>query len=201
MKFSRIWAIALRIFYLMRGSPARILPLFTLAHGVSACNNTYWPEIYDNMSIVYPPTHYPYSYDSGATRFGDVPTFDPQLFASPAESAGALWEGKPLAKYTAMDVAVWLETCVGQSRAAVRAAQAVDAASRPAVRRLLIDAESQAGLGAFFAARVVDQHLLPVYVGEALHIELGDETGAEHGNTNILHGISCYSYKWRRDCR
>ena len=28
MKFTRIWAIALRIFYLMRGSPARILPLF-----------------------------------------------------------------------------------------------------------------------------------------------------------------------------
>jgi len=28
MKLSRIWAIALRIFYLMRGSPARILPLF-----------------------------------------------------------------------------------------------------------------------------------------------------------------------------
>lgn len=28
MKFCRIWAIALRIFYLMRGSPARILPLF-----------------------------------------------------------------------------------------------------------------------------------------------------------------------------
>jgi len=28
MKFSRIWAISLRIFYLMRGSPARILPLF-----------------------------------------------------------------------------------------------------------------------------------------------------------------------------
>lgn len=135
-------------------SASRILPLFTLAHGVSACNNTYWPEIYDNMSIVYPPTHYPYSYDSGATRFGDVPTFDPQLFASPAESVGALWEGKPLAKYTAMDVAVWLETCVGQSRAAIRAAQAVDAASRPAVRRLLIDAESQAGLGAFFAARI-----------------------------------------------
>src|SRR5689334_5762146 len=28
MKFCRIWAVALRIFYLMRGSPARILPLF-----------------------------------------------------------------------------------------------------------------------------------------------------------------------------
>jgi ABC-2 type transport system permease protein len=28
MKFSRIWAVTLRIFYLMRGSPARILPLF-----------------------------------------------------------------------------------------------------------------------------------------------------------------------------
>ena len=28
MNFSRIWAIALRIFYLMRGSPARLLPLF-----------------------------------------------------------------------------------------------------------------------------------------------------------------------------
>jgi len=28
MKFSRVWAIVLRIFYLMRGSPARILPLF-----------------------------------------------------------------------------------------------------------------------------------------------------------------------------
>lgn len=135
-------------------SASRILPLVTLAHGVSACNNTYWPEIYDNMSIVYPPAVYPYSYDSGATRFGDVPTFDPQLFANPEESVRALWESKPLAKYTALDVALWLEQCSAACRAALGEARKSAAASRPAVRRMLVDAEIQAGLGEFFAARI-----------------------------------------------
>jgi len=126
----------------------------TLAHGVSACNNTYWPEIYDNMSLVYPPTTYPYGYDSdSSTRFGDVPTFDPQLFANPRDTVAALWNGTPIEKYTALDVATWLEALADDCEAALRKARACVDAHRPATRRYIVDAQIQASLARFFAAR------------------------------------------------
>lgn len=134
---------------------SRVLPLFTLAHGVSACNNTYWPEMYDNMSVVYPPAEYPYGYDSdGATRFGDVPTFDPQLFATPAECVTALHEGRALLKYGPLDVARWLDALAEESDAGTRLAEATRDARRPEVVRMLVDARMQARLGRFFAARL-----------------------------------------------
>jgi hypothetical protein len=143
----------------------RVLPLVTQIHGVSACNNTYWPEIYDNMSIVYPPTHYPYAYDSdGATRFGDVPTFDPQLFANPEETVRGLWEGAAIAKYTTLDVACWLEACAEGADAGIRAAERTPAAARPAVRRFLVDARIQARLGRFFAARLRSAAAFELYL-------------------------------------
>jgi hypothetical protein len=134
---------------------ARVLPLFTQVHGVSACNNTYWPEMYDNMSLVYPPAKYPYAYDSDeATRFGDVPSFDPQLFASPAEFVAALHEGRPLAKYGPLDAAAWFEALAAESDEGVRQAAATRDARRPAVKRMLVDARMQAGLARFFAAKL-----------------------------------------------
>jgi hypothetical protein len=134
---------------------SRVLPLFTNAHGVSACNNTYWPELYDNMSMVYAPAEYPYGYDSdGATRFGDVPTFDPQLFATPAEFVAALHEGRALAKYGPLDVARWLNALAEESDAGTRMAEAARDARRPEVVRMLVDARMQARLGRFFAARL-----------------------------------------------
>lgn len=156
---------------------SRVLPLFTLAHGVSACNNTYWPEVYDNMSIVYPPSKYPYSYDSGATRFGDVPTFDPQLFANPKETVAALWENTLLPKYTALDVAVWLERCAEDCEIAIRRAEQAVRAPRASLRRFLIDARIQAGLGRFFAARMRSACAFELYLlsGErAAYLETAD---------------------------
>ena len=133
---------------------SRVLPLFTQAHGVSACNNTYWPEVYDNMSAVYAPSEYPYGYDSGgATRFGDVRTFDPQLFASPAEFVQALHSGRTLAKYGPLEVAHAMDAFAAASEAATRRAEASPDSGRPAVLRMLADARIQAGLGRFFAAR------------------------------------------------
>ena len=40
---------------------SRVLPFVTLVHGVSASNNSYWPEIYENMSIVKKSPWLPYS--------------------------------------------------------------------------------------------------------------------------------------------
>lgn len=143
----------------------RILPIVTQIHGVSACNNTYWPEIYDNMSIVYPPAEYPYGYDSDrASRFGTVPTFDPQLFANPHDTINSLWNGTPLLKYTALDAATWLEQCAEASEAGIKAAEATVDAERPAVRRFLIDARIQAGLGRFFAARLRSACAFEIYL-------------------------------------
>jgi hypothetical protein len=144
---------------------ARILPIVTQIHGVSACNNTYWPEIYDNMSIVYAPPEYPYGYDSdGASRFGTVPTFDPQLFANPYETIQSLATGTPLLKYTALDAARWLEDCAEASEAGIRAAEASADAQRPAVRGFIADARIQAGLGRFFAARLRSACAFEIYL-------------------------------------
>jgi len=46
---------------------SRILPLITLAHGPSASNNAYWPEMYTNMSIVRDDPPRPY-YDAASRR-------------------------------------------------------------------------------------------------------------------------------------
>ena len=63
------------------GHASRILPFITLAHGVSASNNSYWPEMYENMSIVHKAPFLPYSYDlKKPSRFGMSTTCDPQLF-------------------------------------------------------------------------------------------------------------------------
>jgi hypothetical protein len=60
---------------------SRILPIITTAHAASVGNNTYWPEVYYNQSMV-DPTHYGSYGDSPAPRaFGNVSPLDPQLFS------------------------------------------------------------------------------------------------------------------------
>jgi hypothetical protein len=81
---------------------SRILPLITTAHCPSAANNNYWPEMYTNQSIVAPGRDQ-YSDTPAPKTFGNVSPLDPQLFARVNEF------GDKSAKYSAIEVAQWLE--------------------------------------------------------------------------------------------
>src|SRR6185437_10330230 len=91
------------------GNASRILPVITTAHGASASNNVYWPEMYMNMPIVDAKRPQPYPDTPAPKVFGNVSAFDPQLFCSVNECAGGLASGQSSAKYTPLDVAQWLE--------------------------------------------------------------------------------------------
>ncbi|WP_119389898.1 hypothetical protein [Taklimakanibacter lacteus] len=131
---------------------SRILPLMTLTHAPSASNNTYWPEIYTNMSIVDEAPSYPYGYDmQRPARYGTVRSFDPQFFMSAEEWAKAVHTGAPLRRYTPVDVALWLERCASAADGGLAAARAAGPPDSADFRRLAIDVAILAGLGHFFA--------------------------------------------------
>ena len=116
---------------------SRILPLITSAHGPSAANNNYWPEMYYNMSLVDPKAKNSYSDSPQPRVFGRVSPFDPEMFASITESV----EGAGGVKYSPLEVADWLD-------------QLADGALKgDASRAWAVDIRIQAGLGKFFAAK------------------------------------------------
>jgi hypothetical protein len=128
----------------------RVLPLVTLAHGPSASNNSYWPELYRNLSIVRDTAGRPYYDTPQPERFATVESFDPQLFATVEEAAAALADGRPTARLTPIDVAAMLDGLADE------AGNRLDAAKRanvdtPEFRRLAADIAMQTELGRFFA--------------------------------------------------
>lgn len=135
-------------------SASRILPLITHAHGPSIANNAYWPEIYTNLAIVGDNLQRPFGFDMEAPiRFGNAPTFDPQVFATAREYVTALLKGETVRSYSPLDVADWLESAAETAELAAVRAKARRDVDRPAVQRLLIDAQVAAATGRFFAAK------------------------------------------------
>jgi hypothetical protein len=130
-------------------SASRILPLITTAHCPSAANNNYWPEIYTNQPIVTPtPNGREYSDTPAPKVFGNTSPLDPELFLTVNECAQELLEGKCSGKYSPIEVAQWLEdlgaSVLGRVEVLGRGASA---------RRAESDAQIQARLGRFFAAK------------------------------------------------
>jgi hypothetical protein len=134
---------------------SRILPLITTAHGASAGNNTYWPEIYTNQPIVDAARRHPYT-DSPAPRvFGNVSPLDPELFSRINDFAGELVKGEPTGKYSPVEVAQWLDDLADTASRHLGQAEAQSSAKNsPEFRRLAIDVSIQCGLGRFFAAKL-----------------------------------------------
>ncbi|MBI3210249.1 MAG: hypothetical protein HYZ37_15290 [Candidatus Solibacter usitatus] len=56
---------------------SRILGIVTTAHGASAANNTYWPELYTNQPMIESPANV-YGDTPTPRVFGNVSPFDPQ---------------------------------------------------------------------------------------------------------------------------
>ncbi len=136
------------------GNAGRILPIVTTAHATSAGNNTYWPEIYLNQSLV-DATHWqPYS-DTPAPRvFGNVSPLDPQLFSRINDFADEVLSSERSAKYSPVEAAQWLEDCAEAATAAMaEAGRRTQRQQRPEYRRMATDVALQAGLGRFFGSK------------------------------------------------
>jgi hypothetical protein len=136
------------------GSASRILPTITTAHLPSAANNSYWPEVYLNHSLVDAEHPGPYTDTPTPKVFGAVSPLDPQLFARINDFADELLKGERSGMYSPIEVAQWIEDYAAEASHQLAGAAAVASGKeRPEYRRMVIDIELQAALGRFFGAK------------------------------------------------
>ena len=133
-------------------SAGRILPIVTTAHGPSAANNTYWPEMYTNQPVVDARKNNPYTDTPAPKVFGNVSPFDPQLFSTINGFADEMRKGEFSGKYSPLEVAQWLQN-FSESAAASTTKLESKAPRTPDGRRFVADLKIQAGLGLFFAEK------------------------------------------------
>lgn len=134
---------------------SRILLLLTTAHHPSASNNSYWPEIYTNMPIVYSERFQPYGDTTSPKRFGTVCALDPEIFSSIEDFADEIITGELSGRYTPFDVAKWLKDFSGTAGHYLEEAKAQIPDSKDlAFRRLANDVVIQSGIGHFFALKL-----------------------------------------------
>ncbi len=143
---------------------SRILPVIMTSHAASAGNNTYWPELYLNQSIVDPEAYGPYRDTPTPRVFGNVSPLDPQLFLAINEYADELLSGERSGKYTPIEAAQWIEDYAAQATAALtKATPLATGKTRPEFRRLDADVKMQIGLGRFFGAKFRSGALYRIY--------------------------------------
>ncbi len=133
---------------------SRILPIVLTAHGVSAANNLYWPEMYTNLSIADPNNANPFFDTPSPKVFGNVSPMDPQLFLRINDCAAELLTGERSGKYSPIECAQWIEDYAHAATEQLTRAQALARGKRrPEFRRMAADVAIQAGLGLFFGAK------------------------------------------------
>lgn len=132
----------------------RILPLVTTAHGPSAANNNYWPEMYTSMPIVENGEPTIYNDTPSPKVFGNASSFDPEIFCNANDFVREIFRQQRSGRISPIDVAQWLEDLADS---AVRYLAQADAKAgyrqSPDFRRLATDVAIQSGLGRFFAAK------------------------------------------------
>ncbi len=133
---------------------SRILPTVTVAHAPSAANNSYWPEMYLNHSLVDAARPGPYTDTPSPRVFGMVSPLDPQLFYRINDFADDLLKGQRSGKYTPIEVAQWIEDYAAEAAASLARSDArATGKGRPEYRRLSVDIAVAADLGRFFGAK------------------------------------------------
>lgn len=153
---------------------SRILPVVLTAHGASAGNNTYWPEIYTNQPITDPAIKNTYTDTPAPKTFGNVSPLDPQLFAGINDFVKESLAGENSGKYNPVEVAQWLEDYSATGEEALAQADASSTGKeKPEYRRMAIDVRLLAGLGRFFAAKFRSGVLYAIYE------QTGDRTALE----------------------
>lgn len=135
---------------------SRILPLVSVAHGVSAANSVYWPEMYENLGIANggSPNDYYVSDSRPPHTFGTASSLDPETFTTISEYVSLLLgEAPPDGRETTFDVARRLDGLAALASERIAAFDAV-APSSPDASRWIVDVRALAGLGRFFAAKL-----------------------------------------------
>ncbi len=155
-------------------SATQILPIVTTAHLPSAANDTYSPELYVNQPMVDANKRHPYGDTPSPKVFGNVSPLDPQLFSRIADFADELLTGERTGKYSAVEVAQWLENLAEIAASELANAEGPVATGRSAeFHRMAIDIKLQVGMGRFFAAKLRSGILY------AIHEKSGDRTALE----------------------
>ena len=152
---------------------SRILPIITTAHGTSAGNNTYWPEMYTNQPITDPAKN-TYTDTPEPKTFGNVSPLDPQLFLSINDFVKEYLSGDRSGKYSPVEVAQWLEdyAAAGEKNLAGAIAQSGEK-NKVEYRRMVIDVSMQIDLGRFFGSKFRSGVLYAIYE------QSGDRTALE----------------------
>jgi hypothetical protein len=133
----------------------RILPLVTVAEGLSASNNFYWPEVYTNLPMF--PAEGPGTYDFDTPEPGTwtaVSPFDPEFFDTTDAFVADVLAGRCSGRVTAFDTSAFLEGLAADAERSVSAARGVGDERSVALRIALLDAEILVALGRMFAARI-----------------------------------------------
>jgi hypothetical protein len=131
-----------------------ILPIVLTAHGASAANNAYWPELYTNQPIADPNIKHPYADSPSPKVFGNVSPFDPQLFLRINDFVGELIRGERSGKYTPVEAAQWIEDYAEEAAKHLSKAESLSENKHKAeFRRMAIDVSMQIELGRFFGAK------------------------------------------------
>ncbi len=96
-------------------------------------------------------THY---YDTPTPkRFGTVGPLDPELFLTAEESAREIVTGQRTGRYSALEVAAWLEALSTDASDQLRRMEEL-ADPPPAARRFIIDIAILEAIGRFFAGKL-----------------------------------------------
>ena len=142
----------------------RILPIVLTVHGASAGNNTYWPEMYMNMSIPDPNARTPYTDSPSPRVFGNVTPTDPQLFIGINDLAKELLTFSRSGKYSAVEAAQWIEDYSDTAAKYLEKAESLAKdKKKPEYRRMAIDVAIVIGLGRFFASKFRSGVLFGIY--------------------------------------
>ncbi len=143
----------------------RVLPLITLVHGRGGDCQLYWPEIYTNMPVANTEVKGAAADTRLPALFGNVSTFDPQLFHSPDEYAEALVGGSATGKYSPLEAAQWLEDIAATATTHLASArkQLGAATSKASFRRVEEDVLIQSAIATFFAGRFRSAVLWQIY--------------------------------------
>jgi hypothetical protein len=133
---------------------SRVLPLVTVAHGVSGANNHYSPEMYVDLAISHwrQMTHYMFDTPKPHTWDGVSP-FDPALFYSVGGYCQAVLDGTVDARYTPLEVASWLESMATEGQKAIDGLEASTERCNAQTERTLVDMKVLTRLARFFAGK------------------------------------------------
>ena len=136
----------------------RILPLTTVAVGISASCNYYWPEVPVNLPLLTSIEH-PYAFDTPEPHdWAGASPFDPELFDTTRQFVDGLLDGTPSGRITPLWVADTIErlaeTALAEAALAEAASIRPDGEDGPQRRRIAVDVAILAELGRMQARRL-----------------------------------------------